>query len=104
MAPDASVKERLTTRFSTTFYEHFRGGSGRGDPPPCCPHLCYNLAMANVQSIPVVFAFNADYALPASVAIQSLLASKRPETAYDIIVLHTGLPERMKRKMEKMKN
>ena len=98
--PGASVKERLTTWFSTTFDEHFRGGSGRGDPPPCCPHLCYNLAMANVQSIPVVFAFNADYALPASVAIQSLLASKRPETAYDIIVLHTGLPERMKRKME----
>lgn len=56
--------------------------------------------MANARPIPVVFAFNADYALPASVAIQSLLASKRHETAYDIIVLHTGLSEQVKRKME----
>lgn len=56
--------------------------------------------MANVRTIPVVFAFNADYALPASVAIQSLLASKCPETEYEIIVLHAGLPERVKRKME----
>ncbi len=56
--------------------------------------------MANARPIPVVFAFNADYAPPASVAIQSLLASKRPQTEYEVIVLHAGLPERVKRKME----
>lgn len=50
--------------------------------------------------IPVVFAFNAEYALPASVAIQSLLSSKRPKTVYAIVVLHTGLPEQVKRKIE----
>ncbi len=56
--------------------------------------------MANDRPIPVVFAFNEDYAIPASVAIQSLLASKRHETAYDIIVFHTGLPDDVKRRME----
>jgi len=56
--------------------------------------------MAHVVPIPVVFAFNADYALPASVAIQSLLASKRPETTYEIIVLHAGLPSCLRKKLE----
>ena len=56
--------------------------------------------MANARPIPVVFAFNADYALPASVAIQSLLASKRPQTEYEVIVLHAGLPDKVKRRLE----
>ena len=58
--------------------------------------------MTNGQPIPVVFAFNANYALPASVALQSLIDSKRHETAYDVIVLHTNLPEKIRRRMEKI--
>jgi len=58
--------------------------------------------MASHKPIPVVFTSNANYALPASIAIQSLLDCKRAETTYDIIVLHTGLPEKIQRRMEKV--
>lgn len=48
--------------------------------------------------IPIVFAFDDLYALPASIAIQSLLDSKKPETEYDIFVLHGDLsPETVKK-------
>ena len=54
------------------------------------------------MKIPVVFAFDDNYALPASIAIQSLLDSKKPTTEYEIIVLHGGLlPETIKN-MEKI--
>ncbi len=43
------------------------------------------------MKIPVVFAFDDNYALPASIAIASLLEHKRSETEYDIIVLHERL-------------
>lgn len=41
--------------------------------------------------IPVVFAFDDNYAMPASIAIASLLACKKNDTVYDIVVLHSGL-------------
>ena len=40
------------------------------------------------MKIPVVFAFDDKYALPASIAISSLLQHKGWDTQYDIIVLH----------------
>ena len=50
--------------------------------------------------IPVVFAFDSNYALPASVAIASLLAVKNSETEYEIIVFHGGLSSRTRRRFE----
>lgn len=52
------------------------------------------------MKIPVVFAFDDDYALPASIAIQSLLESKKTSTEYEVIVFHGGLKPRTIRKME----
>ena len=52
--------------------------------------------------VPVVFAFDDNYALPASIAIQSLLDSKRPSTEYEIIVFHGGLSPKTIQKMEKI--
>ena len=49
--------------------------------------------------IPVVFAFDDNYALPASIAIASLLEHAKHETEYDIIVLHGGLKRRTMEKM-----
>ena len=54
------------------------------------------------MKIPVVFAFDDNYALPASIAIQSLLDSKKPSTEYEIIVFHGGLSKKTIRKMEKI--
>ena len=54
------------------------------------------------MKIPVVFAFDDNYALPASIAIQSLLDSKRPSTDYEIIVFHGGLSPKTIQKMEKI--
>ncbi len=54
------------------------------------------------MKIPVVFAFDDNYALPASIAIQSLLDSKRPSTEYEIIVFHGGLSPKTIQKMEKI--
>ena len=50
--------------------------------------------------IPVVFAFDAGYALPASVAIASLQAARRPGTEYEVIVLHDGLDARLRLRFE----
>ncbi len=53
-----------------------------------------------MSKIPVVFTFNDDYALPASIAIKSLLDYKNPDTEYEIIVLHGGLKEQTKQKFK----
>lgn len=50
-----------------------------------------------MSKIPIVFSFNDDYALPASIAIQSLLDNKKSDTEYQVIVLHNGLREETKR-------
>lgn len=52
------------------------------------------------MKIPVVFAFDDNYALPASVAIRSLFESRRPGTEYEVVVLHSGLGSETMRKME----
>lgn len=52
------------------------------------------------MKIPVVFAFDENYALPASVAIRSLIEAKADGTNYEIIVLHGGLSARTRRRME----
>lgn len=49
--------------------------------------------------IPVVFTFDENYAAGASVAIQSLLASKHKDTKYEIYVLYGSLEEETKRKL-----
>ncbi|MDR1696906.1 MAG: glycosyltransferase family 8 protein [Rickettsiales bacterium] len=56
----------------------------------------------NNRKIPIVFAFDDNYALPASIAIKSLLDSKRLTTQYEIIVFHSGLNPKTIRKMEKI--
>lgn len=52
------------------------------------------------MTIPVIFAFDENYALPASVAIRSLVETKSAETDYEIVVLHGGLNRRIMRRME----
>lgn len=53
-----------------------------------------------MTKIPVVFTFNDDYALPASIAVKSLFDCKKAETEYEIIVLHRGLSKRTKRRFK----
>lgn len=55
-----------------------------------------------MNKIPIVFAFDEGYALPGSVAIQSLMDSKSPETKYEIIVLGNGIKRKTKRKIERI--
>ena len=52
------------------------------------------------MKIPIVFTFDENYAAAGSVAIQSLLATKNPETEYEIIVVHSGLSGEAKAKLE----
>ena len=54
------------------------------------------------MKIPVVFAFDDNYALPASIAIQSLLDSKKAETEYEIIVFHGGLSPKTMRRIDQI--
>ena len=54
------------------------------------------------MKIPISFAFDENYALPASVAIRSLIEVKADETSYEIIVLHGGLSVRTKRRFESL--
>lgn len=54
------------------------------------------------MKIPIVFAFDDNYALPASIAIQSLLNSKHKNTEYEIIVFYDGLKKNTIQKMEKI--
>lgn len=55
-----------------------------------------------MKKIPVVFAFDDNYTLPASIAIKSLLESKNDTTEYEIIVLHSGLKRYTIEKMDKI--
>lgn len=52
-----------------------------------------------MNKIPIVFAFDDNYALPASIAIKSLLDSKKLDTNYEIIVFHGGLKQPTIKKM-----
>lgn len=54
------------------------------------------------NKIPIVFAFDDNYALPASIAIQSLIDAKKPDTEYDVFVMHGGLRKSTMRKMERI--
>lgn len=54
------------------------------------------------NKIPIVFAFDDNYALPASIAIQSLVDCAQSGTQYDIFVLHSGLKQSVMRKIEKI--
>lgn len=54
------------------------------------------------MKIPIVFAFDDNYALPASVAIMSLQTTKAPATEYEVIVLHDGLRDETMRKFERI--
>ena len=53
-----------------------------------------------MTKIPVAFAFDDNYAFPASIAIQSLIDAKLEDTEYDIIVFHSGLKETTIEKMD----
>ena len=53
-----------------------------------------------MKKIPVVFAFDDNYALPASIAIKSLLDSKKKSTHYDIFVLYDDLKAETIEKIE----
>lgn len=55
-----------------------------------------------MNRIPIVFAFDDNYALPASIAVASLVEAKKQTTEYDIYVLHSGLSELTQKKMEKI--
>ena len=52
-----------------------------------------------MKKIPIVFAFDGNYALPASIAIKSLTENKNTETEYEIIIFHNGLSQQTKSKM-----
>ena len=52
------------------------------------------------MKVPVVFAFDANYALPASVAIRSLLEHAAAGTDYDVVVLHCGLEAGIRREFD----
>lgn len=58
--------------------------------------------MNGKTKIPVVFAFDENYVLPASVAISSLVEKAKEDVEYEIIVLHEGLSESVKREFEKI--
>ena len=53
-----------------------------------------------INKIPIVFAFDDNYALPASIAIKSLLDYKKADTEYEIFILHGGLKKSTMQKME----
>lgn len=55
-------------------------------------------AINHTTRIPIVFGFDDNYAVPASIAIQSLLDSASPDTQYDIIVFYDKLKNKTKRK------
>lgn len=57
-----------------------------------------------MKKIPIVFAFDDNYALPAGVAISSLLESRDAHTFYDIFIFNSGLSDAAKAKIEALKN
>ena len=54
----------------------------------------------NNKKIPIVFGFDENYKLPATIAIKSMIENKYPETEYDIFVLHPGLKQSTKEQIE----
>ena len=54
------------------------------------------------MKIPIVFAFDDNYVLPASVAIMSLQATRGPSTEYEVIVFHNGLRAETMRKFSRI--
>ncbi len=60
--------------------------------------------MMNTKKIPIVFAFDDNYALPASIAIKSLLDTKKEGTEYEIIVFHGGLKTKTIKKFSTIAN
>lgn len=52
--------------------------------------------------IPIVFTFDNNYALPAAVAIKSLIATSNRTTWYDIYVLYQNLSEQNRRVLDKV--
>ncbi len=57
-------------------------------------------AKKNTQRIPVVFGFDDNYALPASIAIKSLIDNASPNTMYDVIVFYDKLKIKTKETIE----
>lgn len=53
-----------------------------------------------MKKIPIVFAFDRDFFLPASVAIKSLIDSKNSDTEYKVFILHEGISEDDKKRFE----
>ncbi len=59
-----------------------------------------NNAQKSTQHIPIVFAFDDNYALPASIAIKSLIDTASPNSIYDVIVFYDKLKSSTKEKIE----
>lgn len=55
-----------------------------------------------MTNIPIVFAFDDNYKIPAYVAINSLMSSKKPDTNYRIFVFDCGISHETKKEMEKI--
>ena len=53
-----------------------------------------------MKRIPIAFAFDEDFLLPASVAIKSLIDSKNSDTEYKVFILHDGISEDDKKRFE----
>ena len=53
-----------------------------------------------MTKVPVVFAFSNNFAMPASIAIKSLIENKNVSTEYDIFVIYDELSEQVKQKIE----
>jgi lipopolysaccharide biosynthesis glycosyltransferase len=54
------------------------------------------------KSIPVVFAFDDAYTLPASIAIKSLIETKKQDTQYEIYCLFSNLSEQNRQVLSKI--
>ena len=58
--------------------------------------------ICKLNNIPIVFSFDKNFILPASIAIKSLLEHKSANTEYEIFVLYNGLDTKVKRKFEEI--
>ena len=54
------------------------------------------------MKIPIVFTFDDNYALPAAVAIKSLVHTGKKETWYDIYVLYQNLSDANRRALDQV--
>lgn len=53
-----------------------------------------------MTKIPIVFAFDDNYALPASIALKTLMQYKKYNTDYEVIVFYADLKQKTKNKMK----